>query len=144
MDDFRLVDLPSKDHSLVLMTPALSPNVKQNPAFRLVSFQSNGKLTDQATYYLSNLSAAGKEAAPEWKLEYRFNQEWGVHQLDYKSFEKLYRRIDQSPEARKRWSLLYSVSRPESSITSQSFWVLYCASGHTTIGDYQACLSPHR
>jgi hypothetical protein len=145
MDDFRLVNLSAKDHSLVLMTPALSPYVKQNPAFRVVSFQSNGKLTDQTTYYLSNLPAAGKEAAPEWELEYRFRQEWEVPQLDYKSFDKLYRRIDRSPEARERWSLLYAVSRPESeSITDRNFWALHCASGHTVINEYQACLATHK
>ncbi len=142
MDDFRLIDSSAKARSLVLMTPALSPYVKQNPAFRVVSFEGNGKLTDQATYYLSNLLAAGKEAAPEWKLEYSFRQEWGTRELNYNSFQKLYRRMDESPEARQRWSLLYSVSRPESNgTTNQNFWPLHCASGHTVVSSYQACLA---
>ncbi len=137
-DDFRLTGAPGARRGLVLMTPGLSPIVKQSPAFRVVQFQSNGVLRDQTTYYLSSLSA------PEWKREYSFDQVWGFRQLNYKNFDKLYRRIEASPEARERWSLLYSVSHPEGgSITNQSFWALHCASGHTTISDYQACLSPH-
>ncbi len=145
MDDFRLVGSSTRQRSLVLMTPALSPNVNQNPAFRVVLFQNNGALTDQVTYYLSNLPAAGSGAGPEWKREYSFDQEWGMNQLNEKNFDKLYRRIDQSPEARDRWSLLYSVSHPEGgSVTRQSFWELHCASGHSEVNDYQACLLPHR
>jgi hypothetical protein len=139
MDDFRLAGSSARGRSLVLMAPALSPYVRQNPAFRVVSFQANGKLTDQVTYYLSNL------LTPDWKREYSFRQEWKIRELNEKNFDKVYRRIDQSPEARERWSLLYSVSHPEGdSITSQTFWALHCASGHTAIDEYQACLSTHR
>ena len=145
MDDFRLVGSSTPHRSLVLIAPALSPYVKQNPAFRVVQFQDNGSLTDQVTYYLSNLAKVGDDAGPEWKREYSFDQAWGFRQLSYKNFDKLYRRIDASPEARERWSTLYSVSHPEGdSITRQTFWALHCASGHSTISDYQACLSSHR
>ncbi|MBV9034771.1 MAG: metallophosphoesterase [Acidobacteriaceae bacterium] len=142
MDDFRLLAASTPYRSLVLITPGLSPNVNQNPAFRVVQFQRNGTLTDEATYYLSNLLTTGDGTGPEWKLEYSFDQLWGFHQLNYKNFEKLYRRIDVSPGVRKRWTAFYSVSHPEGgSITDQSFWALHCASGHSTISDYQACVS---
>lgn len=142
MDDFRLLNVSTPHRSLVLITPGLSPNVNQNPAFRVVQFQRNGALTDESTYYLSNLLAAEKGAKLEWKLEYSFDQLWGFRQLNYQNFEKLYRRIDASPEVRKRWTELYSVSRPEGgSITDQSFWALHCASGYNAVSEYQACLS---
>jgi hypothetical protein len=144
MDDFRLIGSSTPHRSLVLIAPGLSPNVKQNPSFRVVQFQNNGTLTDQVTYYLSNLAAAENDAGPEWKREYSFDQVWGFRQLTYRNFDKLYQRINASPEARERWSLLYSVSHPEGgSITRQSFWALHCASGHSAISDYQACLSSH-
>jgi phosphoglycolate phosphatase-like HAD superfamily hydrolase len=127
------------------MTPALSPNVNQNPAFRVVQFQKDGTLNNQVTYYLSNVLTAGSKTGPDWKREYSFDQVWGFHQLNYKNFQKLYRRIDSSPEARERWSTLYSVSHPEGgSMTPRSFWALHCASGHSSISEYQACLSSHK
>jgi len=142
MDDFRLLGASTSRRSLVLITPGLSPNVNQNPAFRVVQFQKGGILIDQATYYLSNLPTAGGSAGPEWKREYSFDQLWGFRRLDYKNFEKLYRRIDTSPEARKQWTDLYSVSHPEGgTITDQTFWPLHCASGYSAINEYQACLS---
>jgi sphingomyelin phosphodiesterase acid-like 3 len=138
-DDFRLVGSPGQRRSLVLMTPAVSPVVKQNPAFRVVQFGRNGVLMDQVTYYLSSLET------PEWKQEYSFDRAWGFHQINIKNFEKLYLRIDTSPEIRDRWSLFYSVSHPAGgSITQQSFWALHCASGHSTISEYQSCLSSHK
>jgi hypothetical protein len=136
MDDFRLMT-----NSLVLMTPALSPVFKQNPAFRVVSFQSSGALSDSTTYYLSNLDDVLNGIAPEWKVEYRFASTWGFSQLDFKNFLKLYSEIGAKSAVRDRWSTLYSVSHPQAKeITSQTFPELSCASGHSTKAAFENCV----
>ena len=136
MDDFRLMT-----NSLVLMTPALSPVFKQNPAFRVVSFQSSGALSDSTTYYLSNLDDVLNGIAPEWKVEYRFASTWGFSQLDFKNFLKLYSEIGAKSAVRDRWSTLYSVSHPQAKeITSQTFPELFCASGHSTKAAFENCV----
>jgi hypothetical protein len=119
------------------MTPGLSPVVGQNPAFRLVSFRANGALTDEATYYLFHFG----EAAPEWKLEYRFAETWRAQQINFQSFSRLSRDIESKPAVRDRWSLLYSVSRSEGpAITKQTFPPLFCATGNHTDTNFQACV----
>ena len=135
-DDFRLIA-----GTVVLMAPGLSPVVGQNPAFRVVAFQPDGKLSDETTYYLSNLEIAAHGAAPEWKLEYRFAKDWGVRQLNFRNFNQLYHRVESESAARDRWSTLYSVSHPEgNSITRQTFAWLFCATGNVMQAGYQACV----
>ncbi len=135
-DDFRLIG-----GSLVLMAPGLSPVVGQNPAFRIVAFEPDGKLSDEATYYLSNLNMVSGGAAPEWRLEYSFDKTWGVRQLDFRNFNQLYRRIEAERTARDHWSNLYSVSHPEgNNITRQTFGWLFCATGNVMEAGYRACL----
>jgi sphingomyelin phosphodiesterase acid-like 3 len=136
VDDFRLIG-----GSLVQMTPGVSPVVGQNPGFRVVSFRTNGVLTDEATYYLSNLNHVLDGAGPEWKLEYSFAKTWGARQVDVESFRKLSRDIEAKPEVRDRWSVLYSVSGPkEITITQQAFPQLFCATGNHTDASFQACV----
>jgi sphingomyelin phosphodiesterase acid-like 3 len=136
MDDFRLMT-----NSLVLMTPALSPIFKQNPAFRVVSFRSNGALSDSTTYYLSNLDDVLNGIAPEWKLEYSFASTWGFSELNLKNFLKLYSEIGVKLAVRDRWSTLYSVSQPQAKeITGETFPELFCASGHSTKTAFENCV----
>jgi sphingomyelin phosphodiesterase acid-like 3 len=116
-DDFRLVG-----NSLVLMTPGLSPNVGQNPAFRTVDFWADGTISDETTFYLSNLNVIANGGTAEWKREYSFAETWGLHRLDFQNIRKLYHEIETKPDVHDRWSSLYSVSRPEgNTITKQTF-----------------------
>jgi hypothetical protein len=136
MDDFRLIG-----GSLIQMTPGLSPVVGQNPGFRVVSFNPNGTLSDEDTYFLSNLSDVLDAATPVWKLEYSFAKKWGVRQVDFKNFFRLYRDIETKPKLRDQWSVLYSVSRPEEvKITERSFPQLFCAVGNDVDAAFQACV----
>jgi hypothetical protein len=140
MDDFRLID-----NSLVLLTPALSPIYQQNPAFRLVDFKTDGTLSNDQTYYLSDMAALLNGAAPEWKLEYSYAATWQLPQLDFKNFRKLYQRIELQPEARAHWMTLYSVSHPAgNAITPRTFPWLFCASGNTTEPTYDSCVAHAR
>ena len=51
----------------MLIDPPVSPIYGQNPAFRVVSFTEGGRLADQSTYYLTNLT---------------LRREWGSGQVD--------------------------------------------------------------
>lgn len=135
-DDFRLIG-----HSLVLLTPAISPVVGQNPAFRTVTFLPDGTLSDEVTYYLSNLDKLSREAAPEWKPEYDFDEAWQLHQLNFQSFRKLHREIERQSAARDRWSAFYSVSHPQAKmITPQTFPPLFCVTDNPTEAAFNSCV----
>jgi hypothetical protein len=131
LDDFRLLGIPQGEKSLVLIAPALSPNIGQNPAFRIVNFKSNGALADLSTYVF---------AKSAWKLEYSFDNEWKLRRPDLSNYEKLYRRMETVPATRGRWTLFYSASQPEGGpITPANFRAFYCATGNSTIAGYRAC-----
>ena len=142
IDDFRLLGGSSKHSAFVVIGPAISPNIGQNPAFRLVTFDSRGRLTDQATYFLSNLTDVARGALSNWQLEYSFRNEWRAHELNAASYQRLYRNLDQSPQVASRWTLLYPVSKPgQGSITATTFRQFYCAIGNILKADYQSCVT---
>ncbi len=136
MDDFRLVD-----HSLVLLTPGLSPVVGQNPAFRVVTYRSSGVFSDIRTYYLSNLDDFDRGQKADWRAEYSFGQSWGRARFNFQTFNTLFHEVEVNPEMRAQWMTLYSVSHPEGgAITQQTFPWLFCAAGNMTEAPYRACL----
>jgi hypothetical protein len=138
VDDFRLLGRTA----FVMTEPAVSPNIGQNPAFRLVRFNSHGQLTDQSTYYLKNLTEAGTGAAPVWQLEYRFGAEWRLHGMNAANYRKLYREMGESPETWSRWTLLYSTSKTGAgSVTAANFRQFYCAIGNLFAAEYQGCVA---
>jgi sphingomyelin phosphodiesterase acid-like 3 len=136
VDDFRLIG-----GSLVQMTPGISPVVGQNPAFRVATYRNDGVISDEATYYLANLTEATQGAAADWKLEYEFAKTWGARQVDFASFRKLAREIESKPDVRERWTELYSVSgKEETALTKKTFAPLFCATVNETDADFQICL----
>lgn len=135
-DDFRLIA-----HSLVLLTPAVSPLIGQNPAFRTVAFQPNGAISDDTTYYLSNLDTVHSGASPQWKREYDFAEAWGVHHLNFGTVSKIYHQIENTINARDRWATFYSVSCPAGkAITPKTFPWVFCASGNVSVANYDRCV----
>src|SRR5271165_1800568 len=57
-DDFRLIGDAAAERQFVLVNPAISPVYSQNPSFRVVDYRTDGTITDQTTYYLTNLPMA--------------------------------------------------------------------------------------
>lgn len=135
-DDFRLVD-----HSLILLAPGISPVIGQNPAFRVVTYGDDAKLSDAATYYLSNLAEFDGGQKADWKPEYSFQEKYGISGLNYETFEKFFNEVGSDREMRNRWMMFYGVSHPQGkSITVQTFPWLYCAAGNSSEPTYQACI----
>ena len=55
---------------------------------------------------------------------------------------EVYDRIETSPKRPTAWMLFFSASHPEGgNITPANFRAFYCATGHATVADYEACLS---
>jgi len=131
LDDIRLVKTELAD-TLVIINPGVSPNVGQNPAYRLVTVDSKARPTDITTYYMPNLNA------PKWEQEYSLRSAYGVKKVDAASYQKLY----QDMGASDKWRLYYSVSRPAAVSNDRSYQrSLYCASGNSAPEAFQKCLS---
>ena len=138
-DDFRLLSTAGVNHAFMLVDPAVSPVYDQNPAFRIVTFQKDGSLTDQSTYYLTNLRQASSKVRGRWKKEYEFSREWKVRQLDSASVGKIYGEVRREPAARDRWLKLYNVSSSVAVVAADSVRGLYCASGELSVAAYEEC-----
>jgi predicted phosphodiesterase len=134
MDDFRLVQTTHGD-ALVLINPGVSPNVGQNPAYRVITVDSHARLEDILTYYTPDLEP------PKWQLEYKTRPDLGLKEIDAKDYETLYRQLGDSATVDEKWKLYYSVSRPAAVSTDKGYVrSLYCASGHSEPDAFEACI----
>ena len=139
-DDFRLLGKPGAYSSFVLLSPGLSPNVRQNPAFREVTFRPDGRMVDQSTYYLANLQESAQGSAPEWKQEYSFRHAWGSNAVDLANLVQLYSRLQDVPAVRELWKTFYSVSNGAGeNMTPKAFFAVACATGNVLPEDYRTC-----
>ena len=138
-DDFRLIGRPGARQEFVLINPPISPIDGRNPAFRVVTFNSDGSLADQSTYYLTNLKYATSKTKGRWKQEYQFSQQWKAKQLNVVSLESIYRRIGSEQESRRQWLKLYNVSSSAVNISAGQAGDLYCAIEHLDPESYATC-----
>src|SRR5271157_5900414 len=141
-DDFRLVNAAGVNKSFVLIDPPVSPIYEQNPGFRIVTFDRDGSLTDQTTYYLTNLKEASSKVRGRWKKEYQFTLEWKMTRLDLASLGTIYSDIQTTKTARDRWLKLYNLSSSAAIVPPGTVRGLYCAIGALDVAAYQSCYCP--
>ena len=147
MDDFRLLGEGPDKFAFTLINPAVSPIFGQNPAFRIVDYDTAGGILDQTTYELANLAEAGAAAPPEWRAEYTFTREWGLPRIDTANLERLSETIGDDPARRARWQTLFVVSSPvywqraadAGSSATAAVRAAYCATGHAGVAGFARC-----
>lgn len=141
-DDFRVIHAGQTATAFVLIDPPISPIYGQNPAFRLVTFSSDGRLDGQSTYYLTNLEAARSDLPGTWMREYSFAEKWQSPQLDAASLNTIYNRIISDPNARVQWLTLLNVSSSHDPVPANGVKALDCAIAALDPATYQACACP--
>jgi len=130
LDDIRLVKSEHAE-TLVIINPGVSPNVGQNPAYRLVTVDAKARPIDITTYYLPKLDAL------KWEQEYSLRSAYGLKKVDAASYQKIYQSIVGSDQ----WKRYYSVSRPAAVSNDKSYQrSLYCATGNSAPEAFQKCV----
>lgn len=110
MDDFRIIG--TKEAPLVVskLVPSISPIFRNNPAFQVYRFDgSTGAISTYQTYYLANLSAAGRPTKLEdlqWSLEYEFRAAYRQERLDISAVSSIARLADEQVDPGYLYALL--------------------------------------
>jgi hypothetical protein len=139
-DDFRLIGPAGASRKFVLLNPAISPVYGQNPGFRVVSYRNDGTVTDQTTYYLSNLTCADCAPDGNWIEEYMFTSWWNVDNLDAASLSKVYDQVvADEGKARQQWLDDFAVLGPTEKDEKGFVRALYCADAGLSVEEYKAC-----
>jgi hypothetical protein len=138
-DDFRLIGNAGAERKFVLIDPAISPVYQQNPGFRVVTFSSGGMVTDQSTYFLTNLKSASSTSRGHWKKEYTFTHKWKAQELNSTNLERAYGEVTTSAKTRDKWLQLYAVSGPAEAGEKPIARELYCAVEAMTVESYREC-----
>jgi hypothetical protein len=96
-----------------------------------------------ATFYLSNLAEIGPTVAPEWALEYTFEQAYGYQGYDPAGVLSLAKAIRTNPSVRKSYMQYYAAEAPAQSPINAGNWTAYaCAQTAITPDDYETCYCP--
>jgi 3',5'-cyclic AMP phosphodiesterase CpdA len=135
LDDVRLVKTEHAE-TLVLINPAVSPNVGQNPAYRLMTVDSKARPVDLMTYYISNLDGM------KWELEYSTRPAYGLKKIDAADYGSLYSTMGAAGGMSDKWELYYSVSHLAGLSDSSKGYLraLYCAEGNFAPSAYESCV----
>ena len=133
-DDFRVMG-----QEFVLINPAISPVYEQNPGFRVVSYRGDATVTDQSTYFLTNLPQATSKNKGRWKREYQFTRQWKARGLNAASLSRVYDQIFANEQMRSNWLKLYAVSGPAETGEKPIVRALYCAVEGLSVETYQEC-----
>jgi hypothetical protein len=138
-DDFRLIGPAGAGQQFVLLNPAISPVYGQNPSFRLVTYRDDGTITDETTYYLTNLTSASNKTKGKWRQEYTFTRQWKAQTLDAASLSKVYDQVAADPKAREQWLKNFAVLGPALRDEKRFVRALYCADEGLSVEEYKAC-----
>ena len=141
-DDFRVIQAGQTAQQFVLIDPPVSPIYGQNPSFRIVTFAAGGALTDQTTWYLTNLDTARSTVPGTWMPEYTFDAEWHSPRVDAASLSSIYDQIRSNPDASQRWLTLLNVSSTDHPVPADGVRTLECAIDALDPATYKACYCP--
>jgi len=138
-DDFRLIGDAAAERQFVLVNPAISPVYSQNPSFRVVDYRTDGTITDQTTYYLTNLPMATNKSKGRWKREYTYARKWKARELDASSLSGVYQKVAAGGKERETWLNLYAVSGPAEDGEKGIVRALYCAVEGLSVESFREC-----
>jgi hypothetical protein len=138
MDDFRVLDTGNASPLVFRITPSISPNAGNNPAFSVLNYDSDsGNFSDIATFYLN---LADGENSPQWVLEYRFPSDYGYRSLNATNLEALTASIHDDPNVRETFAKHFAALAPSPKLTFLTNWLFYsCAETRFTSTDYARC-----
>jgi hypothetical protein len=108
----------------------------------VVTFERDGTLADQSTYYLTNLEKASVTVGGTWEKEYTFSEQWKMRPLDAARLAILYNQIKNDSKTRDQWIKLYNVSSSDLSLPDDIARGLYCAAEALDPTSYQSCYCP--
>ncbi|MGC9966756.1 MAG: metallophosphoesterase [Syntrophobacteraceae bacterium] len=134
MDHFRLISDQGVPKSFVHVTPAVSPQFKNNPAFQVLTYDTASFGVIEFQTYRYGYVRQG------WSKEYSFNRTYGVSLYDPANLDTVFNQLQQDAAARKHFTAYYDVNnggfRPITTKNWQSYW---CGIANITDQDFATC-----
>ena len=142
MDDFRVIGTPKGPLVVNKLVPSVSPIFKNNPAFQVYLYdERTGVVIDYQTYYLSNLSTAGRPTTLEdlqWLREYNFRSAYRQPGMDIRAVSSIATDLQSDPSIQDTYMRFYSASGPPA-FDKVMLPAYSCAILHTTLEEFEKC-----
>jgi sphingomyelin phosphodiesterase acid-like 3 len=142
MDDFRLIETKKGPLVVNKLVPSISPIFKNNPAFQVYQYdEKTGAIINYQTYYLANLSTAGRATALEdlqWLREYDFCSAYRQTGMDIRAVSSIAAGLKTDFSTQDIYMRFYSASAPPA--FDKAILPAYsCAILHTTLDEFEKC-----
>lgn len=143
MDSFQLVNRGiGETGSVVFITPAISPRFKNNPGFKVFTYdRQKFSLIDYSTYYLNLMASCAT-----WGKEYSFNATYGQTSIDPHSLQDVYLRLNPNIPGSYYFNLFskfYNVSDTDSpqidNTDNKERFAYWCGIGYLTPEQFTHC-----
>lgn len=144
MDDIRLLGEGAAAIP-VLITPGVSPQHGQSPAFKRGRVAADGRLLDLGTYAYADTPPRLRleEGPPRWRLEYDMARTWAVKDLSANNLRAIINRLSHEVDW-SRYRRAFSVSSDDVQGQTPANSQLYrCTMAHTGVDDAQRCVCEH-
>ena len=142
MDDFRVIESERTGLVVNKLVPSISPIYRNNPGFQVYQYdRASGAVRNYRTYYLSNLSIAGKPTGfkqVRWEQEYDFREAYQQAALDISAIVSIARSLKTNAFIQGVYTRFYSVSGPPG-FNSHTLSAYSCAILHTTLEEFEKC-----
>ncbi len=142
MDDFRVIEAERIGLAVNKLVPSISPIFRNNPGFQVYQYdRKSGAVRNYRTYYLSNLSTAGKPTEFEqvkWEREYDFREAYQQPAMDISAIVSIARALKTDAFLQGLYTRFYSVSGPPG-FDSLTLSAYSCAILHTTLEEFEKC-----
>jgi hypothetical protein len=136
MDHFRLISDQGGSKSFVHVTPAVSPQFGNNPAFQVLTYDTaSSGVIDSETYRFGY-----QRQGNAWAAEYSFDQTYGVSLYDPAKLDTVFNQLQQDAAARKLFTTYYAVNNiVYKPITKKSWQPYWCGIAYLADQDFATC-----
>uniref|UniRef100_A0A0N4ZDC5 Sphingomyelin phosphodiesterase n=1 Tax=Parastrongyloides trichosuri TaxID=131310 RepID=A0A0N4ZDC5_PARTI len=105
-------DINSRPYHVNYVAPSLTTFSNSNPAYRVYTVDGNYEgssftIIESETYY-ANLTETSETKPPEWKLEYKLKEEYGMNDLSPESFHNVTVKFEHDLELFDKYYLYYN------------------------------------
>jgi sphingomyelin phosphodiesterase acid-like 3 len=142
MDEYRLIpDRDGEPYKAIIVTPAVSPQFGNNPAFKVLTLRGE----DWKPLNYTTVSCDLNLSSPDFSTYYVFSEAYSMEAPLEESLVDLFPKMKNSDSDRKNYARFYYSGHDDANIIDDTTWPAYwCGIGRMNRGEYIECVNSYR
>ena len=142
MDEYRLIlDRDGEPYKATIVTPAVSPQFGNNPAFKVITLRGE----DWKPLNYTTVSCDLNLSSPDFSTYYVFSEAYSTEMPLEESLVDLFPKMKNNDSDRKNYARFYYSGHDDANIIDDTTWPAYwCGIGRMNRGEYIECVNGYR